>query len=707
MIAIYKRDLKSFFHSFIGWLFVAATLFMMGIYFTVFNMLAGYPTISYVLQSIVFLFIITIPILTMRSLSEDRKYKTDQLILTAPVSVGRIVIGKYLALVTVLAIPTVIIGLTPLALMQAGEFQIGISYSSLLGFFLYGCLALAIGLFLSSLTDSVVIAAVLTLVVLFLGYIMSGLCSILSSSGTTMFADIVSKILYCFDMVSRFDILSGGYFQIEAVAYYITLTAFVLFCTTQSIQKRRYSVSGKGIKLGAYSVGTILVMAALVIAVNLGLNYVPDQYTSFDVTANKIYTLTDDTKEMLSNLTDDITIYVLTEESSKDEDLDKTLTQMENLSAYITVEYVSPVANPKFYYNYTSDEPTDNSLIVVGPKNSTVVDYNAIYAYEMNYTSYSYEITGYDGEGQLASAIAYVTTENIPKFYMISGHGELEFEDTFLNALTKENVTYEDLTLYSVNEIPDDAQGIIINAPTSDFSSDDADKVIAYLEKGGNAFLLPTFTEESMDNFESILDYYGVSVVDGMIVEGDRDYYYQSPYYLFPEIAYDEVTQRIMDGAVFAPLSRGLSYDEETQGVYYTPLLTTSDSAFSKVDISNPEDYRKSENDIDGPFTISLRAEKTTDSGDISQAFIVANESMFTTVADDMVPGYNIKLFSSMISSLAEHENSVSIPAKSFEISNIIFNAKTIYMVGVTAIFILPMGSLIAGLAIWLSRRKK
>lgn len=707
MIAIYKRDLKSFFHSFIGWLFVAATLFMMGIYFTVFNMLAGYPTISYVLQSIVFLFIITIPILTMRSLSEDRKYKTDQLILTAPVSVGRIVIGKYLALVTVLAIPTVIIGLTPLALMQAGEFQIGISYSSLLGFFLYGCLALAIGLFLSSLTDSVVIAAVLTLVVLFLGYIMSGLCSILSSSGTTMFADIVSKILYCFDMVSRFDILSGGYFQIEAEAYYITLTAFVLFCTTQSIQKRRYSVSGKGIKLGAYSVGTILVMAALVIAVNLGLNYVPDQYTSFDVTANKIYTLTDDTKEMLSNLTDDITIYVLTEESSKDEDLDKTLTQMENLSAYITVEYVSPVANPKFYYNYTSDEPTDNSLIVVGPKNSTVVDYNAIYAYEMNYTSYSYEITGYDGEGQLASAIAYVTTENIPKFYMISGHGELEFEDTFLNALTKENVTYEDLTLYSVNEIPDDAQGIIINAPTSDFSSDDADKVIAYLEKGGNAFLLPTFTEESMDNFESILDYYGVSVVDGMIVEGDRDYYYQSPYYLFPEIAYDEVTQRIMDGAVFAPLSRGLSYDEETQGVYYTPLLTTSDSAFSKVDISNPEDYRKSENDIDGPFTISLRAEKTTDSGDISQAFIVANESMFTTVADDMVPGYNIKLFSSMISSLAEHENSVSIPAKSFEISNIIFNAKTIYMVGVTAIFILPMGSLIAGLAIWLSRRKK
>ena len=189
MKAIYKRELRSFFHSFVGWLFLAATLFMMGIYFTVYNIMSGYPTISYVLQSIVFIFILTIPILTMRVLSEDRKYKTDQLILTAPISVGQIVLGKYLALVTVLAIPTVLVGLTPLALMRAGEFQTGISYVSLLGFFLYGCLGLAIGLFLSSLTESVVIAAVLTLIVLFDGYIMAGLCSMVSSAGTGVFAE--------------------------------------------------------------------------------------------------------------------------------------------------------------------------------------------------------------------------------------------------------------------------------------------------------------------------------------------------------------------------------------------------------------------------------------------------------------------------------------------------------------------------------------
>jgi ABC-2 type transport system permease protein len=258
-----------------------------------------------------------------------------------------------------------------------------------------------------------------------------------------------------------------------------------------------------------------------------------------------------------------------------------------------------------------------------------------------------------------------------------------------------------------VDEIPEDAQGIIINAPTSDFSEDDADKVIAFLENGGNALLIPTFTDEDMTQFERILAYYGVSLVDGIIVEGDREYYYQSPYYLFPEIAYDEVTQRVTDGAIFAPLSRGLTYDDDTDGVYYTPLLTTSDSSFSKTDVTSAEDYNKSENDIDGPFTIALKAEKTTDSDQTSDVFIVANESMFTSLADNMVPGYNMKLFSSMISSLAEHENSVAIPAKSFEIGNLTFNARTVLIVGVVAIIILPLGLLIAGLIIWLKRRKK
>ncbi len=707
MRAIYKRELRSYFCSFTGWLFVAVNLFVMGLYFIVYNMLMGYPTIAYVLQSIVFTFIVTIPILTMRTLSEERKNKTDQLILTAPVSVGKIVLGKYLALAMVLFLPTAFMGILPLFLMQGGDFQLGVSYASLLGFFLYGCLALAVGLFLSSLTESVVIAAVLSFGALFLGYIMPGISNLLTSTGTSAVTTVIGKILSCFDMVSRFDTLSSGYFELEAVVYYLTAISLALFCTAQTIQKRRYNISGGGLKVGAYSVTGILLAIAAVVAVNLGLNYVPEQYSSFDLTENRLYALTDETKAFLSGLSEDITIYVLAEEGAGDADFSKTLERMADQSTHIKIKYVSPAKNPNFYQNYTDVQPSSGSLIVEGDRRSTVVDYGDIYTYEMDYSTYSYQTTGYDGEGQTVSALAYVTTEDMPVFYAIGGHGELELEEKFVNTITKENAACETLMLYSVDEIPEDAQGVILNAPTSDYSKEDAEKVIAYLQKGGNALIISTMAEGEMANFKSILDFYGITEVDGTIVEEDRNYYYQNPYYLFPEIVSAEVTAPLADGLVFAPFSKGLSYDEEKDDIHYTPLLTTSSSAFSKVDITDNSDYSKGANDIDGPFTVSVEVEKSTENGGVSHAYVVGGESLFTSLADDMAPGNNVKLFSSMISMLAEHESSVAVPVKSLSMPNLVFNAQTAYLAAVLCVIVIPLATLAAGLVVWLRRRRR
>lgn len=708
MRAIYKRELRSYFCSFTGWLFVAVNLFVMGLYFIVYNMLMGYPTIAYVLQSIVFTFIVTIPILTMRTLSEERKNKTDQLILTAPVSVGRIVLGKYLALATVLFVPTAFMGILPLFLMRGGEFQMGVSYASVLGFFLYGCLALAVGLFLSSLTESVVIAAVLSFGALFLGYIMPGISNLLTTTGTSSVTAAIGKVLSCFDMVSRFDTLSSGYFELEAVVYYLTAIALALFCTAQTIQKRRYNVAGGGLKVGAFSVTGILLMIVLTVVVNLGLNYVPEQYSSFDLTENRLYALTDETKAFLSGLSEDITIYVLAEEGAGDADFSKTLERMADQSGHIKIKYVSPAKNPNFYQNYTETQPSTGSLIVEGEKRSTEVDYGDIYTYEMDYSTYSYQTTGYDGEGQTVSAIAYVTTEDMPVFYAIGGHGELELEEKFVNTITKENASCETLMLYSVDEIPEDAQGVILNAPTSDYSKEDAEKIIAYLQKGGNALIVSTMTEGEMTNFKSILDFYGITEVDGTIVEQDRNYYYQNPYYLFPEIASAEVTASLADSLVFAPFSKGLSYDDDTMGeVLYTPLLTTSGSAFSKTDITDNTDYSKGANDIDGPFTVSVEVEKSTEDGGTSHAYVVGGESLFTSLADDMAPGNNVKLFSSMISMLADHESSVAVPVKSLSMPNLVFKAQTAYIAAVLCVIVIPLATLAAGLMIWLRRRRR
>ena len=110
MLAIYKRELKSYFRTFVGFLFIAVTPFFMGLYFSVYNLMNGYPYFSYAISSITFLFLLSVPVLTMRILAEEKRSKTDQLILTAPVSVGSIVMGKFLALTTIFAkIITIII----------------------------------------------------------------------------------------------------------------------------------------------------------------------------------------------------------------------------------------------------------------------------------------------------------------------------------------------------------------------------------------------------------------------------------------------------------------------------------------------------------------------------------------------------------------------------------------------------------------------
>ena len=434
MLAIYKRELKSYFHSFIGLLFIGVMLFFVGLYYTAYN-LSGYPYFSYAISGVIFVFLLAIPILSMRILAEERKNKTDQLILTAPVTVGQIVMGKFLALLTIFAIPTLIICAYPLILCQFGSVPLGEAYLAILAFFLYGMASIAIGLFASSLTESQVIAAVLGFGFLFLGYMMSAICSLISTTG-----NLLTKILSVYDMYTPFVNLLNGTLDLSSVVYFVTLTALVLFLTVQSVQKRRYSVSVKQFSVGAYSTGMIAVAVVIAILVNIVVGELPGSITNIDMTSQKLYSLTDQTKEFVKGMEEDVTIYVLIKEENCDTTLAQTLQRYEDLSDHISVEFVDPTVNPRFHTQYTSASISTNSLIVVSDKRSKVIDSSVIYESGFDYYSYSYTTTGYDGEGQITSALDYVTSDSLPKVYMLEGHGEATLSSTFTDALTKENV---------------------------------------------------------------------------------------------------------------------------------------------------------------------------------------------------------------------------------------------------------------------------
>lgn len=703
MKAIFKREFLSYIHSVVGFLFMAVTVFFFGLYAAVYNLSSGYPYVSYTLSTILFLFLLSIPILSMRILADERKQKTDQLILTAPISVGKIVVGKYFAMAAVFLIPVSGICVFPLFLQTFGTVPLAESYAAILAFTLYGLTCMAVGIFVSSLTESQVIAAVLSFAILFLTYMMQGIESLISQSG-----NFVTKTLSAFDFQTRFSSMVNGILDLTSIVYFVSVIVLLLFLTTQSIQKRRYSVSVHNISMGAYSSITIVIGIALTVVVNLIAAKIPTKYTNIDITSNQLYTITDQTKEMLGTLEDDVTIYVISSEKDADTTLTQTLKCYEEESSHIKVEYIDPLVNPQFASSYTTSSIAQNSLIVETQKRYKVISYSDIYETEIDYSTYSQNVTGYDGEGQLTSAISYCTNDDMPKVYMIAGHNEYSLDNGFLTALEKENIEYETISLMEYDSVPEDAACLIIHAPEKDFSTDDADKVIDYLNKGGKALITAEYVDAQMPNFERILSEFGLAIQKGYAVDNNPGNYYQSPIWLLPNIEYSEETNGLTGSHtyVMAPYAQGIAVPEtEVDNMTYTKLLTTSDNSLVKTDVKNATSYEMEDGDIAGSVCIGVKAEKAFEDNS-AVLYVFSCAQLFTDDIDSAVAGNNKTLFTNMMSTVASHEVSVSVPAKSYDLERLTVSASDVIFFEIIVVILIPLGLLIAGFVIWFTRRK-
>lgn len=706
MLAIYKKELQTYFHSFIGCLFIGVSLFFIGLYYFVYCLQYGLPYFSYVVSSVIVLFMLTVPVLTMRIMAEERRSRTDQLIMTAPITIGQIVIGKFLALVTILAIPTAISAVYPLILLRFGSVPLGECYLALLAFFLYGTVSIAIGILVSSLTESQVIAAVLSFAMLFLGYIMPSLCNVISATG-----NILTRVLKLYDLYSPFVMMLNGTLDVGSVVYYLSLTALMLFLTTQSIQKRRYSVSVRSLKMGTYSAGMIAVAVAATVVLNMLVGQMPSTWTSVDLTASKLYSLTDQTKEYLKGMDEDVTIYVLANENSEDAILRQTLDLYEGMSEHIKVEHVDPIQNPRFYMQYTSGSVSSNSLIVVSDKRSKVVDASDIYvtSYDFDGYSYSSSVTGYDGEGQITSALDYVLSDDVPVVYMTEGHGELSLSTSFTASLDKENVERKVINLMDYEAVPENAACLVINGPANDLSEDDKNKVTDYLDRGGKVILIVDYREEPTPNLDALLAYMNLSVAEGLVVEEDSEHYYQIPFYLLPTVESSSYTAGIVGQyRIFAPYSQGIVVPEaqEDSDIAYQNLLRTSESAYSMRNFESATEFGRQEGDAQGPFSLGVEAVRTLEDGEAVMV-LYSSTQLFTDQSNLMVSGANQRLFTNTVSKFVDHETTVSIPAKSYEVSTLILSRRSALLLGLVTMLVLPLGCLAAGFTVWFRRRRR
>ena len=708
MLAIFKREFKSYFQNVIGWLFVAALLAVYGLYFYVYNLKNGYPYISYDLNGIGFIMMIAVPILTMRSLSDEKKTKTDQLMLTSPVSVGRIVAGKYFAMAAVYTIDIALFALSPLVLSIYGKVALSEAYVALFGYWLYGLSCIAVGLFISSISESVIISAILTFAALFLSYMMQSITGLISSSG-----NLLTKVLNCFDLYTPFENFVSGCFSVTSAAYYVTVILLLCFLTTQSIQKRRWAFSKKMIGTGAFSAGMIVIMCAICVVVNLVVTALPAKYTSIDCSATKLYSLTSDTKDRVSKLDEDITIYVLNSKKSKDAKIDETINRYKDLTSHIKVKYVDPATNPRFYQDYTDTTPTTNSLIIESKNRSKVIDYNDIYEYDSSSYYYGYQsqssITGYDAEGQITSAIEYVTmdADELPVIYQITGHNETKIGSNFQSVVSKANANLKSLELFNEEKVPEDATAIIINSPTVDFNEEDAQKVIDYLNSGGKALIIGCYAyNDELTNFNKILAAYNVSFKTGVVAENDSSKYYQNPLYLLPTVETTDYTSDATDGYVFLAGSCAISYPEDTDDVTYTKLLSTSDSAVLKRDWKNITTSKAEDADENGPFTTGLAV---NDSSTGASIVVFGTPYVVDDSYDNAVSGNNADMFKDVITSMTGNVELASsvIPVKDYTLSNITINTLQAVITGLIIMVAVPILLIIIGIVVWAMRRKK
>lgn len=454
-------------------------------------------------------------------------------------------------------------------------------------------------------------------------------------------------------------------------------------------------------KGGSYAIVLTCIVLALLVVVNLLAGALPANLTKLDISSSKLYSITSNTKAVVNALEQDVTIYWIVQSGKEDDVIDNLLAKYESLSDHIEVVKRNPDVYPAFARQYTDETVSNNSLVVVSGEKYRYVPYSDIYVSQGSAYSYSYT-TSFDGEGAITSAIDYVVSTQLPILYTLEGHGETALPDTFASQLEKENVETESLSLLNVDEIPEDAAALMIHAPASDISGEEAKMLSEYVKSGGKLLILAgPVADGELTNLYGILSDYGVSAVQGIVSESDRSHYaFQAPYVLLPDLGDSDITAPLAEKNYMAivPIAAGL----QISGDSAVSLLNTTDSAYSKIAGYQQTTYEKEDGDIDGPFSLGV------DIQDHSSGRIIFFTSSY--LLDDMYNAYssgaNSDLVMNGISSLLGERQAMSIRSKSLNYNYLTISESAASTIKLVMIGLVPLCYLAMGVVTVLEKRR-
>lgn len=474
------------------------------------------------------------------------------------------------------------------------------------------------------------------------------------------------------------------------------------------------SFKGRVFRVGTYSTVILVFAVVLVVFVNLFAGSLPATFMKVDLTTNQLFSIGEQTEQIVSGIEEDVTIYLIAETGYEDGIIVEMLDQYKALSSHIKVEQKDPVLYPNFAAEYTDEEVYSNSLLVVSEKRSRFISYVGLYEYDddayYNYYYYGYDLvpSAFDGENQVTSAIDYVTTDTLPVIYALAGHGEQDLYTALQESISSENMELQSLRLLETEAIPEDASAILIHLPETDISTAEYELLLAYMQEGGNCIVIADMLEGTFSNLEALLADYGVAVVNGMVMEGNQSGYYMYPNYLLCEVGSDHTIISPLEGYyALVPGTQGLVETEDSRStIAYYELLGTTEAAYSKVENYNTT-FEKEEGDIEGPFSLMVAVEDAIDD-DVSAKMVVIASPYFL---DEGINTYysvaNANLFLNSLGWMTEKAESISIRSKDLSTETLVIDTGTAGVWNALFIGIIPVIILVAGGVVVFRRKKR
>lgn len=482
--------------------------------------------------------------------------------------------------------------------------------------------------------------------------------------------------------------------------------------------KSLFQKIGTGLKKKWLINGTkTIILVVIIVAIYIGINILLENVVlpEIDCTKNKIYSLSQETKDKLGKVEKDINITLIN--YSNYQSVINFAERYVELNNHIKIEKVDDLSARADLMQKYSLNATDSMIIVSSGSNEKTLTDSDLMTYD--YTTYAQiDIT----EEAITNAIMDVITEEKAKIYFMNHHTmyDTQYFSTIMQAMKNEANEVETLDILANGGIPEDCNCLVISTLKEDLTEQERDKIIEYIKNGGEMLLMcgPNITNANLSNFQKVLDEYGISLDKGVVFEGSTANMVSGyPDFIIEKTQSTSLTQKLnMTMNLCFVDSAKITFDEdklEALGVEHETLATTTDKAFIRTNLNQKSSNRTNEDGEEGAFTVAAIATKTIEEGKNSKLIIYGNE-LFAMDMQVQINGYtmltvnlynNRDLILNSIAYLNEREDTITI-RKDYETVNytVTEQQNTIIM---TIIFTLPVIIIIAGIVVWQVRRRK